>query len=98
MEWLASYYRWQKEPYAAAERERYAPLGALKLFAAMRDKPILEVSRERPFGDRSQNPIRTMRRRLIAACRPPGDFVRRAREPLHRRVDGMWVVPCSSSV
>lgn len=51
MEWLASYYRWSNDEYSSEERERYAPLGALKLFAAIQDKPILKVSHKRPFGD-----------------------------------------------
>ena len=51
MEWLASYYRWNNDRYSAEEREQYAPLGALRLFAAIKDKPILKVSHERPFGD-----------------------------------------------
>jgi hypothetical protein len=50
MEWLASYYRWSNDRYSADEREQYAPLGALKLFNAIKDKPILKVSHERPFG------------------------------------------------
>lgn len=42
-EWLASYYKPNNDEYSQAERERYAPLGARKLFDAMKDKPIVEA-------------------------------------------------------
>ena len=42
-EWLASYYKPSDDEYSQAERERYAPLGARKLFDAMKDKPIVEA-------------------------------------------------------
>jgi hypothetical protein len=56
MEWLASYYTRKKEEHSYEEREKYAPLGAEKLYNAISDKLVNKVKHvdleELPdFGD-----------------------------------------------
>jgi hypothetical protein len=44
MEWLASYYSGIERELTDEERERYAPLGARKLYDAIKDKTITKVT------------------------------------------------------
>jgi hypothetical protein len=51
-DWLASCYKPLADgEYSQAERDKYAPLAARKLFDAMKDKPIVEVKHMgNPYG------------------------------------------------
>jgi hypothetical protein len=57
LEWLASYYTRKKEEHSDEEREKYAPLGAEKLYNAIKDKLVnkvrsVELHEIVDFGDR----------------------------------------------
>ena len=44
MEWLASYYSGIARELTDAEREKWAPEGAKKLYEATKDRPITRLS------------------------------------------------------
>lgn len=48
MEWLASYHTGQSREHSDDERERYAPLGASKLYERIKGKTITDTDRVRP--------------------------------------------------
>jgi hypothetical protein len=43
MEWLGSYYTGLSRELSDSEREKFAPLGAQKLYEATKDKPIAKL-------------------------------------------------------
>ena len=43
-EWLSSYYTHRRDEHSDSERERFAPLGAKKLYEAIKHKKVTDVT------------------------------------------------------